>query len=142
MKFKSGRLISLESLSVPCARDAKLKSGYLLSLEAVTAVFLLLIAASSLPLFRFQEDRPQDFFLCSDAAIVLSKSHAFADGSLQEKVQTASELSGLCIEAYSPLTSASSCEGEGADAERYAFTVPIWQSGALQEARVSCWGDR
>lgn len=138
MKFKKGYVLSPEALSALCDRGARLKRGYVLSLEALSAVFLLLIAASSLALFRFPEERAQDFFACSDVAIVLSKSPAFADGSLQEKVQTASGLSGLCIEASFHDSSASACEKE-AQGEKFSFSIPIWQSGTVQVAEVACW---
>ena len=115
------------------------KTGFVLSLEAVSALFLLLIAASSLSLYRFTKPSASDFFACSDAAVVLAKAHAFSDGSLQEKVGRGGKLSGLCIEAASPLASASSCEGGEEADEKFSFSIPVWQGGSVQNAQVSCW---
>ncbi len=115
------------------------KMGFALSLEAISSLFLLIIAASTLPLYQFRQSSANDFFDCSDAALVLSKTRAFSDGSLQGKVGAAGEFSGLCIEASSPLVSASSCTGEKETGEKFSFTFPIWQGEAVQDARVSCW---
>jgi hypothetical protein len=115
------------------------RAGFVLSLEAVSALFLLLIAASSLSLFRFPETDASGFFACSDAAAVLAKAHAFSEGSLQEKVDREGKLSGLCIEAISPSASASSCEGRGAAGEKFSFSIPVWQGEGVRNAQVSCW---
>lgn len=117
-----------------------MKKGFVLSLEAVSSLFLLIMAVAALSLYQFRLGGADGFFACSDAAVVLSKSHAFSDGSLQEKAEAASQLSGLCIEADSPLASASSCTGENqAQGEKFSFTIPVWQGGAVQSARVSCY---
>lgn len=115
------------------------KTGFALSLEAVSSLFLLIIAVFALPLYQFRQSGANDFFACSDAAVVLSKTRAFSDGGLQGKVDAAGEFSGLCIGASSPLASASSCTGEKETGEKFAFTFPIWQGGAVQDAHVSCW---
>jgi hypothetical protein len=114
-------------------------AGFVLSLEAVSALFLLLIAASSLSLYRFPEPSANDFFACSDAAVVLAKAHAFSGASLQEKVDRAAGLSGLCVEASSPSSSASSCESGKEAKERYSFSIPVWQGEGVEAAQISCW---
>ncbi len=115
------------------------QKGYALSLEAVSAIMLLLMAVSTFELFQFPRENAHAFFTCSDSAIALSKTHAFSDGSLAEKVGLAGALSGLCIEANSPLASASSCGGATNAGEKFSFSIPVWQAGTLQDASVSCW---
>lgn len=115
------------------------KTGFALSLEAVSSLFLLLFAVSALQLYQFRQSNANDFFACSDAALALSKTRAFSGASLQEKVDGAGEFSGLCIEADSALASASSCAGEKETGEKFSFAFPVWQGGAVQDARVSCW---
>jgi len=115
----------------------KARRAFLMLLEAASCILLLLFAASFLRLFYLRHASAADFFICSDAALVLAKSHAFSDGTLQQKVEDASLRSGLCISAESPQQSSSSCKG-GAP-ERYSFSIPIWQGGAVQSAQVGCW---
>jgi hypothetical protein len=113
--------------------------GFLMSLEAAASFLLVLSAASLLPHLYLAENSAQagDFFMCSDAALLLSKTNAFSGAALQEKVEKLSRLSGMCIEADSPDASASSCEsGAG---EQFAFNFPVWQAGELRQASVSCW---
>ena len=86
-----------------------MEKGYVLSLEAASALILLLVATSALQLYNFRQDSAGDFFACSDAAVVLAKSHAFSGEGLQEKAGQASKLSNLCISARSQLASFSSC---------------------------------
>ena len=118
-----------------------MRRGFLMALEAAASLFLLVIAASAIPIFHLQKTSAHDFFLCSDAAVILSKTNAFSDGSLQEKLDKAASLSGLCIGASSAAAFASSCEGNGAG-EKFSFALPVWQDGAVENATVSCWRGR
>lgn len=112
--------------------------GFLMSLEAACSLLLLII---SIPLFSapsLQKGSAHDFFLCSDAAVVLLKSGAFlSQGALEEKARQASALSGLCISASSPGAVAFPCQGRGS--QEFSLSFPLWQSGTLSQAAVSCW---
>lgn len=120
--------------SASCSRN-----GFVLSLEAASSLALLLIAASALALFSFQEANAGDFYACSDAALLLSKSHAFSDGTLGERVAQVHSLTGMCAVASSPAASSSSCGGARDATEKFSFTMPVWQQGGLRSAKVECW---
>ena len=121
-------------MNIRCAK----KEGFLMSLEAACSLFLLIISLSLFPAPSLQKGSAHDFFLCSDAAVVLLKSGAFSSqAALGEKTGQASGLSGMCISASSPGASASSCTGRGA--QEFSFSFPIWQHGSLSQAEVSCW---
>ena len=126
----------------PSVRSAERKKschrGFLFTLEAVSSLLLLMIAASFLPSFRLQESHADEFFLCSDAAGVLVKSSAFSGGHLQEKVAELENISSLCIEAGAEGAAASSsCPDTRGD--RYSFTFPVLLAGHIANASVSCW---
>lgn len=120
-------------------RHGAQNKGFLFTLEAVSSVMLLIIAASFLPAFQLKKGNAETFFLCSDAAGVLIKSQAFSEGSLAGRVAELEGLSSLCIEADSGTqAAASSCPGQGG--ERISFTFPVLSGGRIRNARVSCWG--
>ena len=113
--------------------------GFLMSLEAAASLLLVMVALSALPLFSARAGREGDFFLCSDAAVALAKSSAFSGASaLQEGVERAASLSGICLSAGSGVLSSSSCS-QDARSEVYAFSFPVWSGGAMGSARVYCW---
>ncbi|MEM2137574.1 MAG: hypothetical protein QW568_00615 [Candidatus Anstonellaceae archaeon] len=112
------------------------KKAFLASFEAASAILLLIVAASALQLYQFQKTFPQEFFLCSDAAVLISKSGDFSRDSLLAQAQEISELSDMCIsiqiageELFSP------CGKE--NGRVFAFTLPVWREG-LQELQVRC----
>jgi hypothetical protein len=113
------------------------KNAFLASFEAASAILLLFVAASAIPLYQFQKSHAQEFFLCSDAAILVSKSGDFSHGSLLLQAQEIKELSSTClslqIAGEGPV---SSCELE--KGEVFSFTFPVWSEG-LQELRLKCW---
>ena len=119
-------------------RAGREKSGFLFSLEAMSSLMLLVVASSFLISFRLPQNHAGEFFLCSDAAGVLLKSHAFGGPALQENVLELERLSSLCIEAESPgASAASSCTASPKD--RYSFTFPVASVGGIGNATVSCW---
>ena len=114
----------------------------LASSAAAFALTLLLIAATALPAFSQPKNSAPDFFLCSDAALALVRGGAFADGSLQAKVDEMHSLSAMCIRAESAsFQPVSSCTSQPKEAT--AFSLPVWSSGmpsgSVQKVRVYCW---
>jgi hypothetical protein len=120
--------------------------GFLMSLEAAFALTLLLFAATALPAFSQPKNTAPDFFLCSDATLLLVKSGAFTDGSLQAKINEMHSLSGMCFSVHDLAgdISAKDCDSSSAK-EKTAITVPVWSSGIphgfVQKAAVYCWRD-
>lgn len=111
----------------------KISRGFAMSLEAAASLLLLAAALSALPLFEVKSGSEPDFFLCSDAAMVLLKSGALSGDAQPQVLYEASQLSGLCLE----YGDASSCQYGGE--EKFSFTFAIWRKGSLQNATVSCW---
>ena len=109
------------------------QQGFLMSLEAAASLVLIAISLAALPLFEIRGGQENDFFLCSDAAVVLLKSGALSGAGVQQQINEAATLSGVCIEA----NGASSCGYNGED--RFAFTFPVWKDGRVQQSTVSCW---
>jgi len=114
--------------------------AFLMTLESASAIFMLIIAASAFSLFSFPESSAGDFYICSDAAIILSKSRAFSDNALSLEVEKLGRLSGMCIKAEGAGSFASNCFGDsGAKKEKFSFSFPVWKDGMVQQASVGCW---
>jgi len=107
-------------------------AGFALTLEALSALLLLLIALAALPLFSLPKSDAEAFFLCSDAAIVLSG--APSSESLGEMAQELGAVSGMKITAGGENTAAQKPSG----ARTYAFTVPRWENGRLHKITILC----
>jgi len=90
-----------------------------------------------LPMFSFQRQTADAFYICSDAAMLLSKTGA--SGDLQGRVDEIGRLSGLCVSFYSDGEQVSSCGGATGVGGRYSFPIIIWKEKSLSNARVSCW---
>jgi len=113
------------------------KRAFLASFEAASAILFLIIAASAIQLYHFQRTSPQEFFLCSDAAILVSKSEDFSPESLLLRAQGIKELSNICLSLqFADEEPVSPCERKKADV--FAFTFPVWREG-LQGLRILCW---
>lgn len=116
-------------------------AGFLMSLEAAFALTLLAISASALPAFQLQKNTAPEFFLCSDAALVLVRAGAFSGAGgqgLQEQVGELSGLSGMCIEAgVQGGESASSCPPT--DRGKISLSFPVSRFPSVATATVSCW---
>ena len=107
------------------------RSGFAMTLEAACSLLLLAFSLSLLPYFALPAPDAPDFFLCSDAALLLAKTSSFSDASLlSHNVVEMEALSGMCISAESSGASAQSgCAGEGA--ERHSFSLPFWGGGRV-----------
>lgn len=116
------------------------RRGFLMTLEALSAVALLIIASAAMGAFAARAGTEGDFFLCSDAAVVLSKS-GFSPLDLQQRLSSMHSLTGMCVKAESAFASASSpcTEPQG---KTLAFSIPAWGAGSLQSATVSCWREK
>ena len=117
-------------------KKAPSKKGFAMSLEALCSVLLLMVAASAMEAFSFPPQKASDFYLCSDAALFLSK---LSSSDLQAQVDTLSRLSGRCISFESEKSRASSCDGAQIANERLAFTIAVFEEGSAGTAQVSCW---
>ena len=116
-----------------------MRRGFAMTAEAAFSLILISLAIASLPLFTLHRHDSEAFYLCSDASIVLAKSGAFSGGTLQQSVDDASALSGLCIRAESALAYAASCPaGKAEGAERISLEIPAWNGAIVEKARVSC----
>ncbi len=113
------------------------KRGFLFSLEAALSFMLLLVSLPLLALFSHSTAGEADFFLCSDAAAIIAKSKDFEEQTIREKIDKIHPLSDLCIEVKTAQIGYSSCSHF--KEEKTAFTFPIWQSGSLENATISCW---
>ncbi|MCX8194718.1 MAG: hypothetical protein N3G22_01245 [Candidatus Micrarchaeota archaeon] len=116
------------------------QAGFLMSLEAAAAFVLLLAAIPLLHTFQFKKaSHAGDFFLCSDVAMLLTNKQPASQSELQEIVEKASGLSGLCIAAEFEGFSASSCSQPADDKEKVVFSFPVWQGGGIERASVGCF---
>lgn len=114
------------------------RQGFAFMAEAAFACILLAIAASFLPLFSHKSSAPSLELVCNDAAIVLSKSGAFASRQeLEMHLQELSSLSGACMEIRSEGGAGGECGNKG---ERVAVTFPAWQGG-VSSATLVCSHD-
>ncbi len=118
--------------------SAPARKGFAMSLEALCSIILLLAAASAMGAFHFAPSHAPDFYLCSDAAVFLSRQGVPSSG-LQAQVDEISILSGRCVSFESGKTHVSSCEDSQAADERLAFTIIALEDGEVGEATVSCW---
>jgi len=115
-------------------------AGFLMSLEAAASLILLAISLHTLQLFETGSGSEGAFYLCSDAALALSKANAFSSQALlQGKTSEASELSGVCIRSEAGSFSASTCGSPPEGKEVHAFSFPAWSEGKVALARVYCW---
>lgn len=114
------------------------RQGFAMSLEALCSIILLIVAASAMQLFSLPPQQASDFYLCSDAAVLLSKQ-GIPPGGLQAQVESLARLSGLCILFESEKARASSCEQPQAQASRTAFTIIAFEGGSAGKAQISCW---
>jgi len=114
-----------------------------MSLEAAASLMLLAISLHALQLFEFDSGSEGAFYLCSDAALVLSKTNAFSSAELlQEKTSEAALLSGTCIFSETGSFSANTCGAAPEGKEVRAFSFPAWSMGKVATARVYCWERR
>lgn len=115
----------------------KNRRGFLMTLEAAYSLLLILAGASLLAAFQLPGHNPQDFYLCSDAAILFS-SQDFSDAaSIALHAESLSSLSGMCISARHSLGEHSAgCGGE--QGEVYSFSIPVQTPLGTQNAQVSC----
>lgn len=124
--------------SARSASQASMGRAFLMSFEASSSLILLLIAASALQLFHFQKESPQDFFLCSDAAMLISKSGDFSQEAMASWAQEISSLSGLCLQVSSGDSPAFSTCSAPERKERFAFRLPVWDKKA-KSIEILCW---
>lgn len=123
------------------AAGANAKRGFAMTTEAMFAMLLVALAASTLFLFNFQKHDSAAFYLCSDAAIVLSKSGAFSPlGNLQGKASEISGLTGMCIRVKNSGWGADTfeCNNKQEGDEKFSFEIPAWNGLAVEKAAVSC----
>lgn len=121
--------------------SAKHSAGFLMSLEAAASLILLAISLNALQLFEIGEGQEGEFYLCSDAALALSKTNAFSGQALLEgKTSEAADVSGLCIFSEADSFSAGNCGAPPDGLEVNAFSFPAWSEGKVATARVYCWG--
>ncbi len=113
--------------------------GFLMTLEAASAFFLLIIAASALVQFRLPKESAQDFYACSDAAIILSKSSGLSGADLLVEMGKMRALGGPCVSFELDYQHYSNCEIRVRQENIQAFNFPVWKAGVLQNATVACW---
>lgn len=115
------------------------QKGFAMTLEAACSLLLLVFSLGLLQYFSLPEPDAPDFFLCSDAALLLAKTGSFSDATLlSQNVKEAASLSGMCISASArELFAPSGCLGE--EKEKFAFSFPVWSGGTVHSARVWCW---
>jgi hypothetical protein len=119
--------------------NAKLeRKGFAMSLEALCSIILLIVALSAMRLFLLPAQHASDFYLCSDAAMLLS-SQGISQAELQAQVDALSSLSGRCISYESEKARASSCELSQTPHERFAFTIAVFEDGSAGKAQITCW---
>ena len=112
------------------------KTGFFMSLEAAASLLLLFCAASMLALYHFPQQQASDYYLCSDAAIVLSKISA---GGLRQSLDELSNASGLCMQAQLNGTSFSSGSGCSTHAtQRFSLSFPVWEGDEAEMLSLSC----
>ncbi|MCX6772255.1 MAG: hypothetical protein NTV88_00595 [Candidatus Micrarchaeota archaeon] len=93
-----------------------------------------------LPAFSQPKNNAPDFFLCSDATLLLVKSGAFTDGSLQTRLDDMHSMSGMCFSSGAALSSGCSSTAP-AGKDSLAITVPYYSGGTVSKAAVFCWRD-
>jgi hypothetical protein len=110
------------------------RHGFTLSLEAAASLLLLLSAASALSLYSFPRQQASDYYVCSDAAVMLSKT---PQGQLEQALSESSHESGLCLQArLGGEHFSSGCQQEGK--EKFTLHFPVWNQGAAEELSLSC----
>lgn len=116
--------------------------GFLMTLEVFSAILLLIVAASLLPLFSLPKPAASEFYICSDAAIILSKSRGESGESLRAEVEKLGKLGSMCISFESGWKHYSNCINNSRQGAKFAFTFPVWENNAASNAQVSCWKDK
>jgi len=120
--------------------SGKHSAGFLMSLEAAASLILIAISLHALQLFEARGGSEGAFYLCSDAALALSKTNAFSSAALlEEKTSEAAGLSGTCIFSETDSFFASTCGAPPGSREVHAFSFPAWSERKVATARVYCW---
>lgn len=113
--------------------------GFVFSLEAFFAFLAVLIAVAALPSFHIRQEEAGHFLECSDAAFSFLSSRAFkSEDASSAFADGASSLSGKCIGVEvggGKWGCFDSSEGKG---QAYAFEVPIYKNGRIENALVFC----
>jgi hypothetical protein len=98
------------------------------SLEAIISLIFALLILSIFSSVRFFEDDSSLFYLCSDAAILISKNPE------QEYIKKIAEESEICIE----IDNFTNCPRK-VNSEIISFTFPIYKAEKIQKTTLSCF---
>ncbi|MEM4633535.1 MAG: hypothetical protein QW275_00065 [Candidatus Anstonellaceae archaeon] len=112
----------------------KVQKGFALSIEAAFSLLLLALATSTIHFFHFASQEASDYYLCTDAAILLSGA---SEEGLDDYAQKLSSESGLCISAkLNSRNAPSGCIGKGKEA--FAFSIPFWSKERVERLEIHC----